>query len=174
MRIDYVSENLSEPAAIVSAIRERRGGQLLELDRMLLHSPLFAAGWNQFLGAVRNELGVPQKLAELAICYVAVINEADYELAQHGPLFIESGGTDAQLSALVNDRDPSLSDEFTTDERAILKLTREMTSNVTVTDQTFEAARSVFSDKQTVVEMIGVIAAYNMVSRFLVTLEIKP
>lgn len=43
--IPYVPSDLSEPAAIVDAIRARRGGGLLNLDRMLLHSPpLLAAG----------------------------------------------------------------------------------------------------------------------------------
>ena len=36
--IPYQPMDLAEPAALVAAIRERRGGQFMNLDRMLLHS----------------------------------------------------------------------------------------------------------------------------------------
>ena len=45
-RIPYQPADLTEPVDIVSAIRARRGGSLLNLDRMLLHSPAYAKGWN--------------------------------------------------------------------------------------------------------------------------------
>lgn len=99
-RIPYQPADISEPAAIVDAIRERRGGGLFNLDRMLLHSPSFAAGWNTFLGNVRRELDVSPKLCELAICLVAIINRADYEYTYHLPGFIAAGGSDAQVAAL--------------------------------------------------------------------------
>ncbi|NCZ59114.1 MAG: carboxymuconolactone decarboxylase family protein, partial [Betaproteobacteria bacterium] len=83
--IPYLPEDLAEPAAVVDAIRKRRGGDLLHLDRMLLHSPPFAQGWNLFLGAVRNDLSLSPKLRELAMCAVAVLNRADYEFVQHAP-----------------------------------------------------------------------------------------
>ena len=44
--IPYVPRDVAEPRALVDAIRARRGGALLNLDRMLLHSPPFAAGWS--------------------------------------------------------------------------------------------------------------------------------
>lgn len=78
--IPYVPEDLAEPKEIVDAVRKRRGGKLMNLDRMLLHSPVFAQGWNTFMGAVRTELQVPWKLREIAMCVVAVCNEAWYEV----------------------------------------------------------------------------------------------
>ena len=65
--IPYQPQDIDEPSELVAAIRARRGGALLNLDRMLLHSPPFARGWNDFLGAVRNELSLTPKLRELAI-----------------------------------------------------------------------------------------------------------
>ena len=59
-------KDLSEPRAVVDAIRARRGGTLLNLDCMLLHSPALAEGWNGLLRAVRTELEVSLKLRELA------------------------------------------------------------------------------------------------------------
>jgi hypothetical protein len=83
-RIPYLPADLREPAEVVTAIRQRRGGPLLNLDRMLLYSPPLAKGWNAFLGEVRGGLALPPKLRELAMCVVAVLNGADYAGIRQG------------------------------------------------------------------------------------------
>jgi alkylhydroperoxidase family enzyme len=174
-RIPYKADNDVGPEEIVAPIRARRGGRLLNLDRMLLHSPAFARGWNSFLGAVRNELSLSPKLRELAICGVAVLNGAEYEFHHHLPEFIRAGGTEAQAKALQDFA--AAADEagpFAAAERAVIQLTLEMTLDVEVTDSTFAAVRAALPDDQQVVELVGVIAAYNMVSRFLVALGVTP
>ena len=89
-RIPYVPKDLSEPRDVVAAVRARRGGELLNLDRMLLHSPPVAMGWNALLGAVRKDLALSPKLRELAMCVVAVLNGAEYEWGHHAPLFVHA------------------------------------------------------------------------------------
>jgi alkylhydroperoxidase family enzyme len=173
-RIAYKPNDIAAPRKLVESIRVRRGGHLLNLDRMLLHSPPLARGWNVYLRAVRTEFAVLPKLRELAICTVAALNGADYEFIHHAPEFLQAGGSDAQLAALrqLPDivEDPEL---FDATERAVIHLTIEMTRTVRVSDETFALARAALASDQTMVEMIGVIAAYNMVSRFLVALEIE-
>ena len=173
-RLPYKPHDNAGPEEIVAPIRERRGGTLLELDRMLLYSPPFAKGWNGFLGAVRNEMTLSAKLRELAICAVAVLNGANYEFSQHKPVFIKAGGTEEQAAALA-DINQAISNEtlFDNAERVVLALTREMTKNVQVSDETFSAAKAVLADDQQLVELIGAIATYNMVSRFLVALDVE-
>src|SRR6185369_16705291 len=81
--LPYAAEDKA-PKELVDAIRARRtGGKLLNLDRMLLHSPNFAKGWNGMFGAIRNQLSAPPKLRELVIMAVGALNRADYEWAQH-------------------------------------------------------------------------------------------
>ncbi|MGA0796543.1 MAG: carboxymuconolactone decarboxylase family protein [Quisquiliibacterium sp.] len=173
-RIPYVPTDIAEPAEIVDAIRKRRGGTLLNLDRMLLRSPALAAGWNTYLGAVRNALTLDAKLREIGMCVVAVLNGAEYEFIQHAPVFITAGGTQAQIDAM---RDPQAAMRntqlFDDAERAAIALTVEMTRNVQVSDATFAQVRACLSEQQTV-ELVAVIAAYNMVSRFLVALGVEP
>lgn len=163
----------TQESELVARIRARRGGKLLSLDRMLLNSPPFAAGWNAHLGAVRTELSLSPKLRELAICAVAVLNGADYELEHHAPELLRAGGSVEQvetLKTLSSARDfPSVFDAV---ERAVLRLSVEMTRNVRVSDATFDDIHTALSDDRQVVELVGVIATYNMVSRFLVALEI--
>ncbi len=57
-------------------------------------------------------------------------------------------------------------------ESAVLDLTIEMTRTVKVSSATFAKARAALADEQQLVELVGVIAGYNMVSRFLVALEV--
>ena len=175
-RIPYQPEDLREPAAVVQAIRQRRGGRLYHLDRLLLHSPPFAAAWNAFMREVRTAPSVPPKLRELAICAVAVLNRAEYEFHHHAPLLLEAGGTAEQVEALRRlEQGGEAAPVFDAAERAVIRLTAEMTRSVQVGDDTFAAARAALGNsQQAVVELVGLIAAYNMVSRFLVALGVEP
>jgi alkylhydroperoxidase family enzyme len=174
-RIPAVPDAQLGPAEVVEAIRKRRGGTLLNLDRMLLNSPAFAVGWNGFLGAVRNALSLDARLRELAICAVAVLNRADYELLQHAPEWLAAGGTPGQLDRLA-DFEAALQDAvlFSEAERAVLQLTLEMTRNVQVSNACFQRVQRALDSTQAVVELVGVVAAYNMVSRFLEALQVQP
>jgi len=157
----------------VDAIRQRRGGELLELDRMLLHSPPFADGWNALLTEVRGKLSLPGRLRELVICAVAALNGADYELLHHGPVFLEVGGSEAQLTALHRLGEPSWNDSVFSDaDRAVIRFTLEVTREVRPSEQAFAAARAVLEDDRQMVELAGLIGTYNMVSRFLVALGV--
>jgi len=174
-RIQYLPADITSPEEIVAAVRARRGGTLLNLDRMLLHSPPFAKGWNEFLREVRTGLSLSPKLRELAMCGVAVLNGAEYEFLHHAPEFVKAGGTAGQVEALRN-FDVAANDIalFDATERAVIRLTIEMTRAVQVSDGTFADVRAALADDQGLVELVGVIAAYNMVSRFLVALEVEP
>ena len=80
------------PKEIVDAIRARRpGGKLLNLDRILLHSPNFAKGWNGLFRAIRGHLAVPAKLRETAIMAVGALNQAEYEWVQHEKEYLGAG-----------------------------------------------------------------------------------
>ena len=173
-RIPYVPEDIAQPAHVVDAIRKRRGGKLINLDRQLLHSPVVAAGWNVYMGAIRTQLTLEPKLREIAMCVVAMLNGAEYEFHHHAPELLKEGGTQAQVDAL-RDPDAAITSDgiFVAQELACIELTIEMTRHVKVSDATFAAMRKHLTD-QTMVELITVIAAYNMVSRFLVALDIQP
>ncbi|MFC3108976.1 carboxymuconolactone decarboxylase family protein [Undibacterium arcticum] len=174
-RIPYQPADLAEPKELVDAIRKRRGGNLLNLDRMLLQSAPFARGWNAFLGEVRTGLELSPKLRELAMCVVAVLNGAAYEFQHHAPEFIKAGGTAQQVEAMQ--RSDTLGHDFSlfdSIERTAILLTIEMTRKIEVSDATFAAVRAALPNEQQVVELVGVIATYNMVSRFLVALGVEP
>lgn len=173
-RIPYQPLDLAEPQPLVDAIRKRRGGTLFNLDRILLYSPPLAEGWNGFLGNVRTRLSLSPKLRELAICIVAKLNYADYEFHHHAPEFLKAGGTQAQLDALGDPASAARASVFDAAERAVIAFTIESTREVKVSDATFAAARAALGDDRRLVELVGVIASYNMVSRVLVAFDVQP
>ena len=172
--IPYQPIDLAEPAQLVAAIRERRGGQFINLDRMLLHSVPIAEGWNHFIGEIRNNLSLDPKLRELAMCGVAVLNGAEYEFFHHAPPFRAAGGTEAQVDALrlIGQADFPV-EIFSGVEQDAVALTFQMTRNIKVDPDLMRRLQSTLGSTDTV-ELVSVIAAYNMVSRFLIALDVTP
>ena len=79
MRIPlWTPAEVQRDPGLVAAIEQRRGGRLINLDRMLLWSEPLARSWNVFLRTLRQELSLSPRLRELAICVVARATGADY------------------------------------------------------------------------------------------------
>ena len=170
-RIPYAAQDDPRVAELIASIRARRNGKLINLDRMLLHSPPYAEGWNTLLGAVRRKLDLDPQLRELAICTVAKITGARYEWYQHAPEYLAAGGPQAKLDLLENPESAARDARLTDREQAAVQLAVEMTRSVQVADATLARARTLFGERQ-LVELVGTIATYNMVARFLEALGI--
>jgi len=146
---------------------------VINLDLALLWSEPLARGWNAYIGAVRRELAVSPRLKELAICVVARLTGAGYEFKHHWPEYVKAGGRD-ELRARLDDAQRALSDPaFDADERLAMRYAAAMTHEVKVPADLFGELRARFSESE-IVELTGAIAAYNMVARFLVALEVAP
>ncbi len=172
--IPYQPMDLAEPAQLVAAIRQRRGGQFINLDRMLLHSVPIAEGWNQFIGGIRNRLSLNPKLRELAMCSVAVLNDAEYEFFHHAPPFKQAGGTEEQVQALRLIGQANFPRHLFSDlENDAADLSFQMTRNIKVDPELMKRLQKALGNTDTV-ELVTVIAAYNMVSRFLIALDVHP
>ncbi|WP_406335420.1 carboxymuconolactone decarboxylase family protein [Streptomyces sp. NBC_00203] len=157
---------------IAERIRERRGGTLRPLDRMLLHSPQLADGWNSLLGAVRQRIALPAGIRELVILRIAVLNRAAYEWTAHEPEARRAGLDDTQLVA-VRAENAAEHPELDARHRRVIAYTDAMTRDVHVPEGLFDALRADFSHAE-LVELTATVAAYNMVSRFLVALDVQP
>ncbi|KAI9727229.1 MAG: hypothetical protein M1834_008489 [Cirrosporium novae-zelandiae] len=181
MRIPYTSNppptNNETEAAILDRVQARRGPNgLIPLDLALLHSFPVADGWNSFIGAIRTRTSISDANRELAICRVAVINEAWFEWKHHAPLLKEAGFSDDALKSLerqdcTNVSDTELSSILTREQVAIVKYADAMTKSVKVPDDVFAELKECFNE-QSIVEITATIAAYNCVSRFLVALDV--
>jgi alkylhydroperoxidase family enzyme len=173
MRIpSWTPEAAPRDRALIDAILKRRGGKLINLDLALLWSEPLARGWNALLGAVRREFALEPRLREAAICVVAKITGADYEFNHHWPEYVKAGGND-QLRSRFDDPDRAAGDPaFPADERLAMRYAVAMTRTIKVPDALFAELRARFSDSE-IVELTAAIAAYNMVARFLVALEVE-
>ncbi|GAJ16109.1 MAG: carboxymuconolactone decarboxylase family protein [Burkholderiaceae bacterium] len=175
---DWTPERKPQPTELVDAIKARRGGTLINLDKALLWSEPLARGWNTYLRAVRTELPTSRKLRELGICTVALLTGAHYEYHHHAPDFLAAGGSQAQLDALqafVRQDPRGVPEAAVLDEldRLVIRYAAQMTLDVKVSDEVFDALRRHF-DETGLVELTSAIATYNMVARFLVALQISP
>ncbi|MDE1147127.1 MAG: carboxymuconolactone decarboxylase family protein [Azospirillaceae bacterium] len=171
--IPYQDDPGPDAAEVVAAIRARRGGRLLNLDRMLLHNPRVAAGWGALMGPIRNSPNISARHRELAICAVARLNGADYEFRHHTGPWLRDGGTQAQLDALDDvaaaSRDTDL---FDAADRAVLAFALDSTRHVRIAADTLAAVRTHFPDPAAVFDLTMIVASYNMVARVLVGLDI--
>jgi len=156
-----------ELAEIESSILAERG-RISLLYQVLLNSAPIAEGWEKMLTAVRNRSSLPASLRELVMLRVAVLNRAPYEFDAHVP-HAEHAGVPAEKIAAV--KNGQLGGAFAPRERLVLELADAMTREISVPDALFERLRGEF-DERGLVDLVATVAAYNMVSRFLVALNI--
>jgi len=147
-------------------LKER--GRISLLYQVLLNSAPIAKGWEAMLTAVRNQTSVPADLRELMILRVAVLNKASFEFEAHIPHALKAGVTQEKIEAL---RALDLSSQFTDEEKLLLTMTDHMTRDIEVPADLMAKITSHYSPEK-VVELVATVAAYNMVSRFLVALNI--
>lgn len=171
-RLAYITDSAPQAqTATAQAVRERRGGTLLNLDRILLHSEPLSKSWNTFLGTLRRGCSLDGKLRELAILRIALLNRAPYEHYQHVPDALACGATQAQIDALPDWAQHKAL--FNATEQAVLAYTDAMTLTVQVSDEVYADVRSALNDTD-LVELTATIGAYNMVARFLEAFHITP
>jgi AhpD family alkylhydroperoxidase len=157
-----------ELAEVESRIMQERG-RISLLYQVLLNSGSIASGWERMLTAVRNQTSVPANLRELMILRVAVLNGANFEFEAHVPHAERAGITSEKIDAL---RVASPPDVFTSSEQLVLELADTMTREIVVPDTLMSRLRQRF-DPQGIVEVVATVAAYNMVSRLLVALNVE-
>jgi len=167
-RIPYIEEkDHPELAPLVARIKAERG-KLLDLYKILLHSPAVMEGWLGLFTAIRQKTKLGGRYRELAILRVAILNGADYEYNAHLPFALKEGTSAEQIAAL---KAWQLSPLFDAAERAVLAYTDTMTKQIQVPDELFAEVRKHF-DAQDLVELTATIAGYNLVSRFLEAMQV--
>lgn len=156
-------------ANLLNAIKARRpGGKLIDIDRILLKSGPLATGWNELMVRVRQEFSLNLEYRELIMLRVAWLNKAEFEWNVHYPAYLDAGGTAEKAEAMRLSSAPHI---FNDTETLLIHLTDQSTRNVVVEENVIGALKSLLGEKETV-EAVATVAAYNMVSRFLVALAI--
>jgi 4-carboxymuconolactone decarboxylase len=167
-RVPLVVPGTNPALATLEQTIARARGHISPLYQALLNSAPIAAGWEAMLTAVRLKTSLEPALRELVILRVAVLNRAPFEFEAHLPYAREAGLSDEKIEGVQ--AAPS-APPFDARELATLAFTDAMTRYVDVPDEVFEPVGRSF-DATSLVELTATIAAYNMVSRFLVALRI--
>lgn len=160
-----------ELSGLVERIRGARGGRLLNIYRMLLHSPAVAGAWLDFNSAIRFGTALDGQTRELAVMRVAILNGVEYIVRAHATRYaLQEGLTPAQMHALPDWRSSEL---FGTRHRALLAYVDAMTRDIEVDDTVFRSIRKHYGERE-IVELTVLIGAYNMHTRVLKALRIDP
>ncbi|MPZ48010.1 MAG: carboxymuconolactone decarboxylase family protein [Dehalococcoidia bacterium] len=169
-RVALIQEDAHpELADLVAGLRGGRAGRLLNIYKLLLHSPPLASSWFGHVNAVRWQTELDGQTREIAIIRVGILNEVEYVVKAHaGAYALEEGLTAEQCDALADWQGSSL---FDGRQRAVLALTDAMTRDIQVADEVFEALKTHFNERQ-IVELVVLIGTYNMHTRVLAALEI--
>jgi 4-carboxymuconolactone decarboxylase len=160
-----------ELAESIARIKGARGGRLINIYRLMLHSPALASAWFDLNQAVRYGTEIDGRSRELAVIRVAILNDVEYVQRAHGPAYaLKEGLTPEQVTAIANWQSSNL---FSERQRALLGYTDSMTCDIDVPDEVFGELRKHFSERQTI-ELTMLIGAYNMLTRFLKALKVDP
>ena len=160
-----------ELADSIAKIKGARGGRLINVYRVMLHSPALANVWFEFNQAVRYGTEIDGQCREIAVIRVALLNNVEYVQRAHGPAYaLKEGLTPEQVTAIADWQPSKL---FNHKQRALLAYTDAMTREVDVPDSVFAELRQHFSERQEV-ELTMLIGAYNMLTRFLQALKVDP
>jgi alkylhydroperoxidase family enzyme len=136
-------------------------GIVLNLHRSMLHAPGLMQKRAAYSTALNRDGRLPPQLRELAQLTIGVTSHCLYEYYEHVISARRLGVSDEKIMALpVYERHPV----FTPEERAVIRYAEEMTANVRVSDETFNALREFFDDAL-IVELTMLIAHYNSTIR---------
>jgi 4-carboxymuconolactone decarboxylase len=171
-RVSYLDDKTNpELGELADRIRGARRGHLINVYRLLLHSPALAESWLAYNNAVRWRTALDGRLREIAIIRVAHLNGATYVVKQHVPeLALAEGLTLAECDALA-DWQPSAF--FDARERAALAYIDATTRDIAVPDAVFAPLRDHFTERQ-IVEVTVLVGTYNMHTRVFRALAIDP
>ena len=164
-------EQHPELEPIIAKIRSGRRGTLINVYKLLLHTPAVAEIWLDLINAVRWKVDLDGRLREIVIIRIGYLNRCSYVVRQHVPQHSAPEGlSQEECDALGDWRASSF---FNARERAALAFTDASTREVDVPDTVFEALRSHFSERQ-IVELTVLIGTYNMHTRMCQALKIDP
>src|SRR5437867_11136976 len=96
-----------ELSELVAKIKGARAGRLINIYRLMLHSPALASAWFDLNQAVRYGTEIDGQCRELAVIRVAILNNVEYAIRAHGPAYALQEGLTPEPAAALSDWRPS-------------------------------------------------------------------
>jgi alkylhydroperoxidase family enzyme len=150
-------------------ILEPMGGRVLNIFRTLVREPkAFKAflSWGNYVLSRRNAL--PEREREIVILRIGYLCKSGYEWTQHVAIGKRSGLNDDEIARLKKGADAG----WSAADAALIKAADELHNDQFVTDATWSALKSHFSEKQCM-DVVFTAGQYTQVSMFLNTFGIQ-
>ncbi|HYZ52049.1 MAG TPA: carboxymuconolactone decarboxylase family protein [Streptosporangiaceae bacterium] len=144
-------------------------GPLINVFRMLMHTPDIGAGVAQLGSAIFAASALTDVDRELAILACGACFRAPYEVSQHEPISRAVGVSDEQRAAVAEKRWNAGC--FTAAQRALLAFVAAVADAPAVPDAAFNAMRQHYSDRQ-LVEAITLTGNYFLIARLTTVLNV--
>jgi 4-carboxymuconolactone decarboxylase len=138
--------------------------------RAYIRSPELAKRLSALSDYLRWNTSLPPRLSEMAILITAREWSAQYEWFAHYPLALK-GGLDQKIAAAISDG--KRPDGMKADETALYDLALQLYRDKRVTNEAYKAARDQFGERG-IMDIIGIIGYYDLVSMTLITMEAAP
>ena len=168
-RISYIEEkDHPELAGEIAKIKGGRGA-LINIYKLLLHSPAVCMNWFEHIGAIRWKTKLTPRLREIAIVRIASAARYGYALQQHVPTIAVPDGVSLEECEAL--KDWRASKFFNEAERAVLAYVDTMIAGPEVPDEVFNAVRKHYSERE-VVELTVLVGTYLMHNRVFTALRV--
>ena len=141
------------------------------IPRILANSPQLAARARAIADCFQRYSPLPPRLREMAIIQVGYLTRSSYEYAHHIKIGLTVGLSEADIRAIADETAGRMTglDPLA---KSVLRAAREVTEDLEVSIETFDALRSAFDDAQ-LVDLIYAISIYNAVVRILASFQIE-
>ena len=142
----------------------------INLYRALVHSPDGLRSFSALGHFIRHTSRLDPRLRELAILQVGYLARSPYEYSHHVEIGRDFGVSDEDIRAIA-DETAGRPTQLEPIAKAVLRAAREMTTELTVSEQTFAALRREL-DHERLTDLVLTIGFYNGVVRILATMQI--
>jgi 4-carboxymuconolactone decarboxylase len=167
-RISYLEEkDHPELAGLIGKIKGVRGS-LINIYKLLLHSPAIAATWFEHINATRKTK-LSGRHREIAIVRIASVARYAYALNQHVPKIATAEGLSLQECEAL--KDWCASGKFDERERALLTYVDTMLAGPEMPDDVFNGLRKHLGEQE-VVELTVIVGTYLMHNRVFTALRV--
>ncbi len=162
------------PYLNASDLREEDRDQLarpINLNRALVHSIPASRNFWQMANWIRFDANVDRRLREMAIMQVGYTARSPYEWSHHVQLGMKDFGVSEEDVRAIAVESAGGASGLPQLDRAVLQLAREMTTDLAGSREAFDVIRDALGNEQ-VTELVVIIGYYNLVVRYLATMEI--
>lgn len=142
----------------------------LNIFRLHCHAPTCFTAYGELAKAIFATLDVPPLERELVVLVVAVLQDCEYEWAQHEQIAAAMGIPQDQIDAVR--RGDFTSAVFNAREKALFEFTCQTVNNVRVDDAAYAAVAAFYSHRQ-IIELLYTIGSYMMLARIMEVAEIE-